>query len=63
MIEAIRTIPKYVDQSKFRIKPIVGDILDLPSFRYVYEKYPNVNLFMLLGNTLGNNDEQGIVES
>jgi hypothetical protein len=63
IIEAIKTIPRYVNLKHFKIKPIVGDIMDLASFRYVYEKFPNPNVFMLLGNTLGNNDERYILDS
>jgi hypothetical protein len=61
--ETVRTTSSNVPKGSYRIKPIVGDILDLVSFRYVYENFPSPNLFSILGNTIGNNDERAIVEA
>jgi len=61
--ETVRTVSRYVHQDLYRIKPIIGDIMDLSSFRYVYETYPNPNIFALMGNTIGNNEEQRILQS
>jgi hypothetical protein len=47
----------------YRIKPIVGDLLALDDFRYVYERFPNPDLFSILGNTIGNNDEDGLLKA
>jgi hypothetical protein len=61
--ETVKTVSGYVKPHEYRIKPIVGDMMDLSSFRYVYENYPNPNIFVIMGNTVGNNDEVPILQS
>jgi uncharacterized SAM-dependent methyltransferase len=62
ILQAIEVMSK-MSADTYKIKAIVGDMHELRSFRYVYDSTPNSNLFLLLGNTLGNNDEQEIVNA
>ena len=61
--KTVSTIRGYLRPETYRIKPIIGDITDLHSFRYVYERYRNPNIFSILGNTIGNNDELAMLEA
>lgn len=61
--ETINKISKTIPSDKYRIKPIVGDMIDLHSFKCIYNHYENPNLFMILGNTIGNNDERQILDT
>jgi hypothetical protein len=53
---ASRSLPKDI-----YIRPIHADFFDLPSLRDVYQYETNTNLFLLLGNTLGNYVEPALL--
>jgi hypothetical protein len=43
---------------QFRLKALVSDYAELPALARFYEERPNPNLFSVLGNTIGNSEEQ-----
>ncbi len=63
IIEAIGTMSRQMRPGTYKIKAIVGDMHELRSFKYVYDAAQNRNVFFLLGNTIGNNDEKEIVHA
>lgn len=64
IVEAIRNaLGSGVDRNKLDVKAIVGDITILEPLSSIYEERPNKNLFSILGNTIGNNDEKAMMES
>lgn len=50
------------DRSKLHIKGIIADVCTISTLSYVYEARPNVNLFSVLGNLIGNTNERDLVE-
>ncbi len=64
IVEAIRNaLGSGVDRKKLDVKAIVGDITILEPLSSIYEERSNKNLFSILGNTIGNNDEKAMMES
>ena len=61
--ETLKSFAEYIDSNTYRVKPIIGDLLELRSFRHVYDHFENPNLFSILGNTIGNNDELALVNA
>jgi hypothetical protein len=48
---------------KFRLKALVSDYAELPALASFYEERPNPNVFSVLGNTIGNAEEQIVFEA
>jgi uncharacterized SAM-dependent methyltransferase len=64
IVEAVRNSTQGVlPIGSFRIKALIADFLKLSQLQPVYEERPNPNLFSVLGNTLGNANEDKLMES
>lgn len=48
---------------RLRIKPFVGDFLGIDKMDLIYNYRESPNIFCLLGNTIGNDDEDEIVQT
>lgn len=64
LVEAVRFVAVHgPSRSRFRCKPVLGDFTDLRSLRGITGHRPNVNLFSVLGNTIGTFDESEVLAS
>jgi uncharacterized SAM-dependent methyltransferase len=64
IVEAIRNALRGgLPRESFRVKALIGDFLKLPQLQAFYEERPAPNLFSVLGNTVGNADEEDLFES
>jgi Histidine-specific methyltransferase, SAM-dependent/Predicted nucleotide-binding protein containing TIR-like domain len=64
LVEAVRFVAVHgPNRSRFRCKPVLGDFTDLRSLRGITDHRPNVNLFSVLGNTIGTFDESEVLAS
>lgn len=64
IVEAIRNALRGgLPRESFRVKALIGDFLKLPHLQAFYEERSAPNLFSVLGNTVGNADEEDLFES
>jgi Predicted nucleotide-binding protein containing TIR-like domain/Histidine-specific methyltransferase, SAM-dependent len=62
LVECVKNIAMAAyDHRGLHTKAIIGDFCNLEVLRAVYEDRPTPNVFSILGNTLGNNDESEII--
>jgi uncharacterized SAM-dependent methyltransferase len=52
-----------LQREAFRVKALIADFLKLEKLKSFYEERPAANLFSVLGNTVGNADEEELLES
>ncbi len=52
-----------LDSTRVRVKAILSDLTRIHHYKEIYEIRPKRNIFTILGNTLGNNDEKAILEA
>jgi hypothetical protein len=58
IVQAIRTsVSQGVPKERIKLTAIVADFTQMRELQRVIEDRPNPNVFSILGNTLGNNDE------
>ncbi len=64
IVEAIRNALRGgLPRDKFRVKALIADFLKLEKLKSFYEERPAPNLFSVLGNTVGNADEDKLLDS
>jgi uncharacterized SAM-dependent methyltransferase len=52
-----------VRADRLRLKAVLGDFTELKRLSMIYEARPKPNLFTVLGNTLGNADEEQLLRA
>jgi|GEM_PF-1035751 len=57
IVQAIRTSVSQLPREKIKLKAMIADFTQMRELQRVIEDRPNPNLFSILGNTVGNNDE------
>jgi len=64
IVQAVRTaVGSCVEKDKVSLKAIVADFTQMRELQKVFEERPNPNVFSILGNTIGNNDELAVIEA
>jgi uncharacterized SAM-dependent methyltransferase len=64
IIEAVRNaLSKGVPKEQFRVKALIADFVRLEKLQAFYEERPSPNVFSVLGNTVGNADERGLMKA
>ncbi len=64
IVEAIRNALRGgLPRNKFKVKALIADFLKLEKLKSFYEERPAPNLFSVLGNTVGNADEDKLIDS
>jgi uncharacterized SAM-dependent methyltransferase len=64
IVEAIRNaLSRGLPRGAFKIKALIADFLKLEQLQAFYEERKATNLFSVLGNTVGNADEDALLES
>jgi uncharacterized SAM-dependent methyltransferase len=64
IVEAIRNaLHGGLPRESFRVKALIADFLNLAQLQAFYEERPAPNLFSVLGNTIGNADEDELFRS
>lgn len=63
LVQAVRGAMPGVDRNRIKVKALIGDLTRIHQLRPVYEDRANVNVFSVLGNTLGNSDENQILRA
>lgn len=62
IVEAIRNaLGRGIPRSRFRVKGLLADFVKLSQLQLFYEERPANNLFSVLGNTVGNADEDELM--
>lgn len=62
LCEAVRNaLGKGLSRTQFRVKALLADFTKLERLRSFYEERPSPNVFSVLGNTVGNADEDGLM--
>jgi len=64
IVEAIRNALRGgLPRDAFKVKALIADFLKLSKLQAFYEERPATNLFSILGNTVGNADEEELFDS
>lgn len=64
IVEAIRNALRGgLPRDRFRVKALIADFLKLEQLQAFYEEREDPNLFSVLGNTIGNADEDKLLDS
>jgi uncharacterized SAM-dependent methyltransferase len=64
IVEAIRNALRGgLPRGRFKVKALIADFLKLEKLKAFYEERPAPNLFSVLGNTVGNADEDKLLDS
>jgi uncharacterized SAM-dependent methyltransferase len=64
IVEAIRNALRGgLPRDAFKVKALIADFLKLAKLQAFYEERPATNLFSILGNTVGNADEEELFDS
>ncbi|MFN0097485.1 MAG: L-histidine N(alpha)-methyltransferase [Gemmatimonadaceae bacterium] len=63
IVQAVKGAMNGVSPDKVAVKAMVADFTNIHDLVPIYEDRPNPNVFSVLGNTLGNSDEQRILDS
>ena len=59
--DALKKITKSFDDITIKVKGIRANFDSLDSLKFVYQYTPSTNVFLLMGNTLGNYNEQNLL--
>jgi uncharacterized SAM-dependent methyltransferase len=63
IVHAVPTALRGLVRSQFRVKALIADFTQLSALQVVYEERQERNVFSILGNTIGNADEDDLMRS